>query len=141
MEEAREEAKQQANRELEAKRAAAQHRRERKRMLQAARAVSEQEAESSGIRPGRLTVSLIEAALGAFSGEGSTLRAPENNVNDYGRFFVTLEIESLEMASDVIEGPDPAFQQLFTLPVLRHTDLRFQVKAIASNLITVIDNI
>jgi hypothetical protein len=126
MEEAKEEARLQAMREAEAKRVAAQHRRERGRVLRAARATAEEEAEKAGIRPGRLTISLIEAAIGSSFGDDGDA-ALRNSMNGSGRFFVTLEIESLEMTSDVIEGPDPAFQQLFTLPILQGTELHVQV--------------
>ena len=130
-EEAKAEAELRAKREVESRRAAAHKRLERARKLRAMRASAEQHADEAGVRPGRLTVFLYEAAIGVPALHGSN--SADNFRDDSGRFFVTMELESLEMTSEVIEGPDPAFQQLFTIPVLHETELHLQVANIKIN--------
>ena len=123
--EARALAEAQACKQAEAKRASMLARLERLRKLRSERAHAEEQALTAGIRAGRLTISLAEAVFGPppSSEHGDTAEI----FGEFGRFYVTVNLESLELLSEVADGPDPVFQDQFTIPVLQSTALLLQV--------------
>jgi hypothetical protein len=127
--EARALAEAQASKQAEAKRACMLRRLERERKLRTERVHAEQQAIMAGVRAGRLTVSLAEAVFGPppSSVQDNTVVLDEDFAGSQGRFYVTVLLESLELLSEVADGPDPVFQDLFTIPVLQSTELLLQV--------------
>jgi hypothetical protein len=126
--EARALAEARARSQAEAKRASMLARLERARKLRAERARAEEHALKAGIRAGRLTVSLAEAVVGPpLSSAHGDMATGTEIFGALGRFYVTVQLESLELLSEVADGPDPVFQDQFTIPVLQSTALLIQV--------------
>jgi hypothetical protein len=128
--EARALAEAQACKYAEAKRASMIARLERARKLRSERTLAEEQALRAGIRAGRLTISLAEAVFGTPPSsvrDDITIGTGIFQLGDMGRFFVTVQLESLELSSEMADGPDPVFQDQFTIPVLQSTALMLQV--------------
>ena len=128
--EARALAEAQASKQAEAKRASMLARLERGRKLRTERSHAEEQALVAGIRAGRLTVSLAEAVFGPLpTSAHDDIAMGTDMFGEQGRFYVTVQLESLELLSEVADGPDPVFQDMFTIPVLQSTELLLQVYA------------